>query len=113
MPTISDDADIELLAEESGEFFGYLKDGNYTDEKALALVIDNITIRNMTGTASDDNLILVVGTFDDVTINSVKVLLSPNVPELSTRRTFSGSIAKFYCPHKYLFVIFYTYQTGI
>ncbi len=81
-PTISDDSDIELLAEDSGQCFGYLKDGNYTNERALTLVIDNAFLRDMTGTTSQDNLILVIGTFDGVTINSMKVILSPNVPEI-------------------------------
>ncbi len=81
-PTISDDHDIEILAEDSGRFFAYLKNGQYTDEKALSLVIDNSFLRDMTGTTSDDNLILVIGTFDGVTINSMKTLLSPNVPEI-------------------------------
>ena len=81
-PTISDDSDIELLAEDSGRFFEYLKDGNYTDESALTLVVDNCSIREMMGTNSRDNLILVIGTFDGVTINSMKVILNPNIPEI-------------------------------
>ena len=81
-PTISDDCDIELLAEDSGQFFEYLKDGNYTDESALTFVIDNGFIREMTGTNSQDNLILVIGSFDAMTINSMKVLLRPNIPEI-------------------------------
>ncbi len=81
-PTISDDRDIELLAEDSGKYFRYLKNGNYTDERALTLVIDNASLREMTDTNSQDNLILAIGTFDDVTINSMKVILSPNVPEI-------------------------------
>lgn len=81
-PTITDDADIELLAEESGEFFSYLKDGRFTNEKALTLVIDSYFVRNLTKSASEDNLILVIGSFDEVTINSMKVILSPNIPEI-------------------------------
>ncbi len=81
-PTISDDCDIELLAEDSWRFFEYLKDGNYTDESVLTLVVDNGFIREMTGANSRDNLILVIGTFDGVTINSMKVILSPNIPEI-------------------------------
>ena len=80
--TISDDRDIELLAEDCGKFFAYLKDGNYTDETPLTLVIDNSFIRDMTGTTSQDNLILVIGTFDGAKINSMKVLLSPGIPEI-------------------------------
>ncbi len=81
-PTISDDRDIEILAEDAGKFFAYLKDGQYTDEKALALVIDNGFLRDMTGSTSDDNLILVIGTLDGTMINSMKVLLHPNIPEI-------------------------------
>lgn len=76
-PTISNDNDIELLAEESGKYFSYLSDGNFTDEKALTLVIDNSFLHDLFNSTSDDNLILVVGSFDGVTINSMKVLLSP------------------------------------
>ncbi len=81
-PTISNDNDIELLAEGSGRFFSYLVDEHFTNEKALTLVIDNSTVRELFSTASRDNIILVIGSFDEATINSMKVLLSPNIPEI-------------------------------
>ncbi len=80
--TISDDSEIEVLAESSGKFFSYLSDGKFTDEKALTLVIDSLTLRALSKAASNDNLILVIGSFDGERINSMKVLLSPNDPEI-------------------------------
>ena len=80
--TVTDDADIELLAEESGKYFSYLAGGRLTDESALTLVIDSGVVRELCGTTADDNLILVIGTFDGVTINSMKVIFTPNIPEI-------------------------------
>ena len=79
--TISNDTDIELLAEESGRYFSYLADGQFTKEKVLTLVIDNSNLRDWSDTTSNDNLIMVIGSFDETTINSMKVILSPNFAE--------------------------------
>lgn len=81
-PTINDDKDIELLAEESGVFFSYLDDGKFTDEKVLALVIDNNVLGELLDAELRDNLILVIGSFDDETINSMKVILNPNLTQI-------------------------------
>ena len=81
-PTIGDDADLELLAEESGRFFSYLTDGKFTAEQALTLVIDRHILRESVGMTAEDNLILVIGSFDGAEINSMKVLLNPNIPEI-------------------------------
>lgn len=81
-PTINSDSDIELLAEESGRFFSYLVDGHFTLEKALTLVIDKNILSKVIETPIKNNLILVIGTFDEVTINSMKVIQNPNIPEI-------------------------------
>ena len=80
--TISNDTDIELLAEEGGRFFSYLVDGQFTKERALTLVIDHGVLRDRLGVNSESNLILIIGSFDDETINSMKVILEPNLPEI-------------------------------
>lgn len=79
-PTISDDYDIEQLSDPSGAFYSYLKNGQFTDEQALTLVIDqnNDCLRKkytITNENCKENIILVIGSFDGTNINSMKVLL--------------------------------------
>ena len=81
-PTIGGDSDIELLAEESGKFFSYLADGRPTDESALTMVIDRAVLSEALGMDLKENLILVVGSSDGTSVDSMKVLLTPGIPEI-------------------------------
>ncbi len=81
-PTIDSDKDIELLAEEGGSFFSYLAGGKFTDEKVIALVIDSYVLGELLDVDCADNLILVIGSFDEKIINSMKVILNPNISQI-------------------------------
>lgn len=82
LPTIDDDTEIELLAEESGKFFSYLQDGRPTEEAPLTLVIERSALGETLGVTPKENLILVIGSLDGTNVNSMKVLLTPGFPEI-------------------------------
>lgn len=89
-PTISDDGDIEALAEADGRY-SYIHGGIYGDEKVFAVVIDtqNEVLRARFAALEEayargcrDNIIIAIGSHDGVNINSMKVLLSPEFAEV-------------------------------
>lgn len=89
-PTVSDDEDIEALAEADGRY-SYIHGGIYGGEKVFAVVIDAqnevlCASYSALAEASDrgcrDNIIIAIGSLDGVNINSMKVLLSPGFAEV-------------------------------
>lgn len=80
---LSDDRDIESISQYI-DYFCYLRDGKYTDEHNITFVIDPNFVdvdgskRSAAGRMTGrylDNIIVAIGSFDDLNINSMKVLL--------------------------------------
>ena len=88
--TISEDEDIQILSSAGGENFDYLKEGKFTDERNITLVIDpsfaKIKSPGMftggAGRCYAGNIILVIGTYDGLNINSMKVINFAGVEEI-------------------------------